>query len=218
MSREPFWTSFSFFLKIQKLVRFFFLMFQSPQNSTQITCEYGGTFVKHCCRCENMTDVHFQHVAQRLSQEKGETMDYEGTNVTRRRRICIFPSCELWCMRRVTTPWLSNSLYVRKWEWDMHRAKVAYSVFFFFPFLLQAQFSVTFFDGLWVERVYPQLLCHIDTEPQPRWDRLQHGSDRYSVLPRWTENSGWISVIIRLVVFLSQTALLSSFLIFNLFF
>lgn len=107
-------------------------MFQSPQNSTQITCEYGGTFVKHCCRCENMTDVHFQHVAQRLSQEKGETMDYEGTNVTRRRGICIFPPCELWCMRRVTTPWLSNSLYVRKWEWDMHRAKVAYSVFFFF--------------------------------------------------------------------------------------
>lgn len=46
-------------------------------------------------------------------------------------------------------------------------------LFFFFPFLLQAQFSVTFFDGLWVERVYPQLLCHIDTEPQPRWDRLQ---------------------------------------------
>lgn len=91
-------------------------------------------------------------------------------------------------------------------------------LFFFFPFLLQAQFSVTFFDGLWVERVYPQLLCHIDTEPQPRWDRLQHGSDRYSVLPRWTENSGWISVIIRLVVFLSQTALLSSFLISNLFF
>lgn len=134
MSREPFWTSFSFFLKIQKLVRFFFLMFQSQQNSTQITCEYGGTFVKHCCRCENMTDVHFQHVAQRLSQEKGETMDYEGTNVTRRRGICIFPPCELWCMRRVTTPWLSNSLYVRKWEWDMHRAKVAYSVFFFFSF------------------------------------------------------------------------------------
>lgn len=106
-------------------------------------------------------------------KKKGETMDYEGTNVTRRRGICIFPPCELWCMRRVTTPWLSNSLYVRKWEWDMHRAKVAYSVFFFFPFLLQAQFSVTFFDGLWVERVYPQLLCHIDTEPQLRWDRLQ---------------------------------------------
>lgn len=63
-------------------------------------------------------------------------------------------------------------------------------LFFFFPFLLQAQFSVTFFDGLWVERVYPQLLCHIDTEPQPRWDRLQHGSDRYSVLPRWTEKFG----------------------------
>lgn len=95
----------------------------------------------------------------------------------------------------------------------MHRAKVAYSVFFFLFFLLQAQFSVTFFDGLWVERVYPQLLRHTDPELQSCWDRLQHGSDQYSILPRWRESSGLFSVIIRLVVFLSQTALLSSFLI-----
>ena len=71
-------------------------MFQSRQNLTQITFEYGVTFEKHCCRCKNMTYVHFQHVAQRLSQEKGGENGQWGNKCDEMKTNMYFPV--LWVM------------------------------------------------------------------------------------------------------------------------